>query len=97
MRLARSSLRAVVMPSDRLILPLDKKGFMSFEEVERKVEEIRVPYEGLWNDTENFCTHFPNMSVETILDVMDSCDRIKPLGEEEGIQEGRKGAAELAP
>jgi hypothetical protein len=53
--LAWSSLGAIIMQSDRLILHIDKKGFKNFED-ERKVEELHGPYEVLWNDTENFRT-----------------------------------------
>ncbi len=65
MRLARSSLGTIIMPSEKFMKIMDTKGYRNFVKVERAVEAIReevkravgAPYEVLFHDTDTIFTH----------------------------------------
>ena len=79
-KIARSILAAgIVMPTERLMTKMTRKGFQDFAELEAGIEDMRTQYRTLINDTENFMIEYPTMGVEDILDVMESFDSIAPL------------------
>jgi hypothetical protein len=76
MRLARSSLGTIIMPSEKFMKIMDTKGYRNFVKVERAVEAIReevkravgAPYEVLFHDTDTIFTHtIPKWVLKTYL------------------------------
>ena len=76
---ARSSLTAIIMPSERLMKKMEIKGFKNFEQMEAAVEAVRAQYILLFNDPDEFQVNYPSMAPDDILDVMESTvSRLSP-------------------
>ena len=79
-KIARSILAAgIIMPTERLMTKMAKKGFRDFAELEAGIEDMPSQSITLINDTENFMVEYPTMGAEDVLDLMESFDSVVPL------------------
>ncbi len=89
MHVARSTLEAIIMPTDMMIKVLRHRFIGSeptFEDTQAAIEKEAVAFECLFNKTDTFKIDYPQYTADDVLDLMEWFHHIKPLGIKSGDQ-----------
>ncbi len=85
----RSTLEAIIMPTDKMIKTLRRRFAEQdpkFEDYQSAVEIEANAFSDLFNNTDSFHVDYPQYSVDDVLDLMESFHHIKPLPIKSGDQ-----------
>ncbi len=89
MHIARSTLEAIIMPTDQLINTL-RRTFENydrdptFEDYQKEVDKEAEAFENLFNKPETFEIEYQQYTVDDVLDLMENFHHIKPLAIKSG-------------
>ncbi len=91
MHVARSTLEAIIMPTDKMIKVLRHRFRVigtepTFEDYQAAIEKEAAAFECLFNKTDTFEIDCPQYTADYVLDLMECFHHIKPLGIKSGDQ-----------